>query len=186
MPNNSQSDIRICQSPSYLRRSFPRQMRSQEAEKAVLNRRKLRETRIFKLSRLTIHPFPVFEQNIAKIVFAEDLARQVTELYSYTRSTVQDLRILYSQDLDDWPLPAAIGFLESMIKAIRCEQWIYDQTKPLRLDRRGIYLDPRQSGNSPSLIHGRTRQLMLNRPPRYREFWFDCYAVCWRVWRRRD
>jgi len=65
------------------------------------------------------HPFPVFEQNVSKIGFLpEDLARQVTEFYSYARSSVQDLRILYSQDLDNWPLPAAIEFLESMIKAI--------------------------------------------------------------------
>ena len=65
------------------------------------------------------HPFPVFEQNISKISFLpQDLARQVTEFYSYARSSVQDLRTLYNQDLADWPLPAAIGFLESMIKAI--------------------------------------------------------------------
>jgi len=65
------------------------------------------------------HPFPVFEQNVSKIGFLpQDLARQVTEFYSYARSSVQDLRTLYNQDLNDWPLPAAIGFLESMIKAI--------------------------------------------------------------------
>jgi hypothetical protein len=65
------------------------------------------------------HPFPVFEQNVSKIGFLpEDLAREVTEFYSYARSSVQDLQILYSRDIDDWPLKAAVGFLESMIKAI--------------------------------------------------------------------
>src|SRR5215471_3553135 len=55
------------------------------------------------------HPFPVFEQNVSKIGFLpEDLARQVTEFYSYARSSVQDLRILYSQDLDNWSLPAVL------------------------------------------------------------------------------
>jgi hypothetical protein len=65
------------------------------------------------------HPFPVFEENVSKIGYLpEALARQVTQFYTYARSAVQDFRTLYSQNLYSWPLPAAIGFLEGMIKAI--------------------------------------------------------------------
>jgi hypothetical protein len=65
------------------------------------------------------HPFPVFEENVNKIGFlSEDLARHVTQFYTYARSAVQDFRTLYSQILSNWPLPDAVGFLEGMIKVI--------------------------------------------------------------------
>jgi hypothetical protein len=55
------------------------------------------------------HPFLVFEENVSKIGFLpDDLVRQVTQYYSYARSAVQDFRTLYSQNLYNWPLPAAV------------------------------------------------------------------------------
>lgn len=63
------------------------------------------------------HPLPVFEQCVSKIGFLPaDLASEVTKFYSYARSVVQDFRMLYSDNLQNWPLPDAVHLMEEMIR----------------------------------------------------------------------
>ena len=68
---------------------------------------------------IDVRPFPVFEENVGKIGFLpSDLARQVTQFYSYARASAQDFRTLSDQDLYAWPLPIAVRFLERIKKSI--------------------------------------------------------------------
>jgi hypothetical protein len=89
------------------------------------------------------HPFLVFEENVSKIGFLpDDLALQVTQFYTYARSAVQDFRTLYSQNLYNWPLPAAVGFLEGMIKVTDASTALAEDLIPkLRQEAKRTWID---------------------------------------------
>jgi hypothetical protein len=84
------------------------------------------------------HPFPAFEENVSKIGFLPaDLARQVTQFYTYARSAVQDIRTLYSDNLYTWPIPAAVHFMEEMIKTIDASDSLAKDLIPQASSRSG-------------------------------------------------
>jgi len=63
------------------------------------------------------HPFLVFEKNVGEIGFLpSELARQVTEFYTYARSVIQDFRTLQSQNLYNWPIQFAVNFMREMVR----------------------------------------------------------------------